>query len=266
MKEARSAQQKKREKPELEPMIETRSICTNTNARFRIKASCDSKSEKTSKRNSKKKKSEAEERESERKPWDGSQILTKSSISKEVGKCLQRKELQSPAAKSHKVAKPFKRKLELKILPQGKTARKLLKSKQMKSAKKSRVVQSLTEKFSSAEKVTGCAKRKKESESLVETCSNQVKKKKKMSTLQKGEVAKAEQIVCSFEEINTSDSIHELRQQVSTALQGKLKRRNKHKLKDRKLVNPLGEIYIPANIAKTEDFLTFLCLRGKYCK
>ncbi|KAJ7374546.1 hypothetical protein OS493_004884 [Desmophyllum pertusum] len=158
--------------------------------------------------------------------------------------------------------KAFQKEIRVKNFTPGKTARKLLKSKQMKSAKKSRVVQSLTEKFSSAEKVTGCAKRKKESESLVETCSNQVKKKKKMSTLQKGEVAKAEQIVCSFEEINTSDSIHELRQQVSTALQGKLKRRNKHKLKDRKLVNPLGEIYIPANIAKTEDFLTFLCLRG----
>ena len=170
--------------------------------------------------------------------------------------------------KTHKTTKPCKRK-ELKILLQSKTARKLLNSKKVKSDKKSRAVQSLSEKFCAAEKAerdvpTRCAKRKKESkaESVVENCSEPVNKKTKLQNI---EDAKAEQISCkSIEEAQSASSNCEVGQ-VPDALQGtKLQRRKiKHKFKDRKLVSPLGEIYIPANIAKTEDFLTFLCLRGK---
>lgn len=286
LKEARNVQQKKREKS-AEPVIETRSICTNTNTKIRMKASRDaSKTEKSgSKEHSLKKKKRENKKEESELSWksdqvsikshnktdvayESSKVNNKSSSRKEVEKCLQRKELQSPI-KSHKVTKACKGK-ELKILFQSKTAKKLLNSKKVKGDKKSRVVQSLTEKFSgagNAEKHApmSCGKRKKESEgqSLDETCSDQVKKKK--TTLRKTEDAKPEQISCtSVEETQstTSSSICELKQ-VPNELQGKLRRRIKHKLKDRKLVSPLGEIYIPANIAKTEDFLTFLCLRGK---
>lgn len=277
-------QQKNREKS-VEPMVETRSICTNTNTRIRKKASAEVTSEKNHKEHSpKKKKKENEKGESELFS-NGSQVLAKSKnktdvetlafkklgkkglLGKEVGKCLQRKELKSPT--KQEVMKPCKGK-ELKILLQSKVARKLLNSKKVKSDKKSRAIQSLTEKFSAVGKVgkhqsTACAKRKKDckDQSLVETSSDVVKKRK--TTLQNAEGVKVEHISCSIEETqsNTSDSICELQRQVSNGLQGKLRRKIKHKLKDRKLVNPLGEIYIPANIAKTEDFLTFLCLRGK---
>ena len=282
-------QQKKQDKP-VEPVIETvetRSICTNTNARIKIKASARIKSDKTSKVHSlKQKKRYAEKKHSELfressleltesqnktdvKTTKSSKTENKGLFSKEVEKCLQRRELQSPK-KTHKATKPCKRK-ELKILLQSKTARKLLNNKKVNSDKKSRAVQSLSEKFSTAGKAerdapTRCAKRKKESEgeSVVENCSEPVNKKTK---LQNTEDAKAEQISCkSIEEAQStsSNSNCEVRQ-VPDALQGtKLQRRKiKHKFKDRKLVSPLGEIYIPANIAKTEDFLTFLCLRGK---
>lgn len=283
-------QQKKQDKP-VEPVIEsveTRSICTNTNARIKIKASARINSDKTSKEHSrKKKKKHAEKKHSELfmesslelaksqnktdiKTTKSSKTENKGLFSKEVEKCLQRKELQSPM-KTHKTAKPCKRK-ELKILLQSKTARKLLNSKKVKSDKKSRAVQSLSEKFCAAEKAerdvpTRCAKRKKEieGESVVENCSEPVNKKK--IKLQKIEDGKAEQISCKSIEEAQSTSFNSNCEvgQVPDALQGtKLQRRKiKHKFKDRKLVSPLGEIYIPANIAKTEDFLTFLCLRGK---
>ncbi|KAL9974722.1 hypothetical protein ACROYT_G011801 [Oculina patagonica] len=286
LKEARNVQQKKREKS-AEPVIETRSICTNTDTKIRIKASRDtSKSEKSSRKehSHKKKKRENKKEESELSwksdqvtiksqnktdgAYESSKVKNKGSSSKEVEKCLQRKELQSPI-KSHKATKPCKGK-ELKILFQSKTAKKQLNSKKVKGNKKSRVVQSLTEKFSgagNAEKHTpmSCGKRKKESvgQSLDETCSDPVKKKKKIP-LQKTEDAQAKQISCTAvgeTQSTTSSSVCELKQ-VPNVLQGKLRRKIKHKLKDRKLVSPLGEIYIPANIAKTEDFLTFLCLRG----
>ena len=285
LKEARNVQQKKQGKS-VEPMVETRSICTNTSTRIRIKGSAKNKSEKKHKETFLKKTKRENEKEESKLISTSSQVLASSknrtdgetfdsrkpgekilSGKNEVGKCLQRKELQSPT--KQKVAKPSKGK-ELKILPQSKASRKLLNCKKMKRDTKSKVVQSLTEKFSAVEKVgkhqsTACNKRRKDykDQSLVETSSNEVKKRK--TTLQNPECLTAEQISCSIDETqsNTSDSICELQRQVPNGLQGKLRRKIKHKLKDRKLVNPLGEIYIPANIAKTEDFLTFLCLRGK---
>ena len=93
-------------------------------------------------------------------------------------------------------------------------------------------------------------------------CSDNIKKKS-FSVQNDGEML--EQIMSGRSEvINSQDKNCEQRLQVSNAGHGKLRRRLKHKLKDRKLVCPLGEIYIPANVAKTEDFLTFLCLRGTY--
>lgn len=269
-------------------MVETRSICTNTNSRIRIKASEKNKSEKNHKEHSLKKKRRENEKEESKLFSNSSQVLAKSKNKTDVetlerrrlknkgfsrksevhvGNCLQRKELQSPT--KEKLTKPSKGK-ELKTLPQSKAVSKLLNSKKVRSDKKSRVVQSLNEKFSAVEKVgkhqsTTCNKRKKDcnDQSLVEASSDEVKKRK--TTSQNAKFVTAEQISCSFEETqsNPADSICELQRQVSNGLQGKLRRKIKHKLKDRKLVNPLGEIYIPANIAKTEDFLTFLCLRGK---
>lgn len=267
-------------------MVETRSICTNTNSRIRIKASEKNKSEKNHKERSVKKK--RRENEESKLFSSSSQVLAKSknktdvetlerrrlknkSFSRKnevhVGNCLQRKELQSPT--KEKLMKPSKGK-ELKTLLQSKAVSKLLNSKKVRSDKRSRVVQSLNEKFSTVEKVgkhqsAACNKRKKDcnDQRLVEASSDEVKKRK--ITSQNAKFVTAEQISCSIEETrsNPSDSICDLQQQVSNGLQGKLRRKIKHKLKDRKLVNPLGEIYIPANIAKTEDFLTFLCLRGK---
>ena len=279
MKEARNAQEKQQEEP-VEPTVETRSICTNTETRIRIKKSRGIKWKKCSKSDSlEKKKNDIVEEESELSS-KSSKVLTKSlkrkcdsAKSKKVenrgflSKEQQRMELQSPE-KSKKVVKACKKR-ELKIvLHQGKTTRKSLTNKKVNDAKKSKVVKSLTEKFSTVSKdkkhpSTTCSKRKQESkgQSVVDTCSDQVKKRK--TTSQNAEVTKAEEISHSVEGSNTVDNISELKRQVSSALQGKLKKRLKHRLKDRKLVNPLGEIYIPANIAKTEDFLTFLCLRGK---
>ena len=286
LKEARNVQQKKQPGKSVEPMVETRSICTNTNTRIKIKGSAKNKSEKNHKENSVKKTKRENEKEESKLFSTSSHALANSKNKTDVetferrkpgkkdllrkneeGKCLQRRELQSPT--KQKVAKPLKGK-ELKILPQSKASRKLLNCKKMKRDKKSKVVQSLTEKFSAVEKdgkhqSTSCNKRRKDykDQSLVESSSNEVKKRK--TTLQDAECVTAEQISCSIEETqsNTSESICELQRQVPNGLQGKLRRKIKHKLKDRKLVNPLGEIYIPANIAKTEDFLTFLCLRGK---
>ena len=285
LKEARNVQQKKQE-TSVEPIVETRSICTNTNTKIRIKVSAKNKSEKNHKVNSLKKTTRENEKEEVKLFYDSIQILDKS-INKtdvetlerrkpgkkvllkknEVGKCLQRKELQSPT--KQKVTKPSKGK-ELKILLHKKASTKLLSGKKVKIDQKSQVVQSLTEKFSAVGKVgkqqsAACPKRKKDcnDQSVAETSSVELKKRK--TTLKNDECVTAEQISCSIEETqsNTSDNICELQRHASDGLQGKLRRKIKHKLKDRKLVNPLGEIYIPANIAKTEDFLTFLCLRGK---
>lgn len=270
-------------------MVETRSICTNTNSRIRVKASEKNKSEKNHKELSLKKKKKENEKEESKLFSNSSPVLAKSKNTEtdvetlerrrlknkgfsrknevHVGNCLQRKELQSPS--KEKLMEPSKGK-ELKTLPQSKAVSKLLNSKKVRSDKKSRVVQSLNEKFSAVEKVekhqsAACNKRKKDcnDQSLVEASIDEVKKRK--TTSQNAKFVTAEQISCSIEETqsNPADGICELQREVSNGLQGKLRRKIKHKLKDRKLVNPLGEIYIPANIAKTEDFLTFLCLRGK---
>lgn len=285
LKEARNVQQKKQGKS-VEPVVETRSICTNTNTRIRIKGSAKNKSDKNHKGNSLKETKRENEKEESKLFSTSSQVLANSKNrtdvetserrkpgekvllrKNEAGKCLDRRELQSPT--KQKVTKPSKGK-ELKILPQSEASRKSLNCKKVKRDKESKVVQSLTEKFRAVEKVgkhqsTACNKRRKDykDQSLIETSSNEVKKRK--TTLQKAECVTVEQISCSTEETesNTSESVCELQRQVPNGLQGKLRRKIKHKLKDRKLVNPLGEIYIPANIAKTEDFLTFLCLRGK---
>ena len=49
-------------------------------------------------------------------------------------------------------------------------------------------------------------------------------------------------------------------------LHRKLKRRTRHKTPGKRQVanDATKEMYFPANLGKTEDFLTFLCLRGKF--
>ena len=141
-----------------------------------------------------------------------------------------------------------------------------LHKKNMKSAHKSKIVQSLNAKFSAAVRDETLLSAKVKNDGDIQrddtACSDKIKKKS-FSVQNDGETL--EQIMSGRSEvINSQDKNCEHRLQVSNAGHGKLRRRLKHKLKDRKLVCPLGEIYIPANVAKTEDFLTFLCLRGKY--
>ena len=140
-----------------------------------------------------------------------------------------------------------------------------LHKRNMKGAQKSKIVQSLNAKFSAAVRDETLISAEIKNDGDIQrddtACSNKMKKKS-FSVQNDGE--KLEQMSGPSEVINSQDKNCELRLQLSNAGHGKMRRRLKHKLKDRKLVCPLGEIYIPANVAKTEDFLTFLCLRGKY--
>lgn len=316
--------EKEQDKP-TEP-VATRSICTGTNTRFRIKSSvrkklknatkqCGDSPEKKKKgieeresRTSqgtsplltkplkrkdvaeitfssvKKKKKESEKRDKEgfqKKSNEGSTKLKNQKgvgeitdrrkddgkkMKKSFSESIARKELKSPG-KTSQVTESSKGK-ELMILPKSKAAVfKLLNNRKIKGHQKSKVVQSLTEKFSATvrdgkQPATGFMK--KDSEDQMDTDSSSEKIKKKTG-LQKGEVEKLGQSSGpSNDSSSKTNKICELRQQVSNSLQGKVRRRLKHKFKNRRLVSPLGEIYIPANIAKTEDFLTFLCLRGKF--
>jgi len=140
-----------------------------------------------------------------------------------------------------------------------------LHKRNMKGAQKSKIVRSLNAKFSAAVRDETLLSAEIKNDGDIQrddtACSDKIKKKS-FSVENDGE--KLEQMSGPSEVINSQDTNCELRLQVSNAGHGKMRRRLKHKLKDRKLVCPLGEIYIPANVAKTEDFLTFLCLRGKY--
>lgn len=285
LKEARSAQQKHEEPAQ--PNVETRSICTNTETRLRLKKSRCPKLKKYSKSCSLKIKQNEGIKKGSELTITSEEVSAKAKDQKEdsdkcrklqnkgfLSKNQQRKELQSPK-KSNKVVKSNKlvntgQKRELKnILNKQNTNGKLFTSKKGNDAKKSKVVQSLTVKFNTASKdekqpYTKCSKQKQEIEGQndIETSNDQVKKRKLTSPKLVPEVVlETEKNFHSVEERYTSD-ISTLKQEVSNVLQGKLRKRLRQKLKDRKLVNPLGEIYIPANIAKTEDFLTFLCLRG----
>ena len=141
-----------------------------------------------------------------------------------------------------------------------------LHKRNMKGAQKSKIVQSLNAKFSATVGDETLLSAEVNNDGDIQrddtSCSDKINKKS-FSVQNDGE--KLEQIMSGRSEvINSQDKNCEQRLQASNAGHGKLRRRLKHKLKDRKLVCPLGEIYIPANVAKTEDFLTFLCLRGKY--
>ena len=234
----------------------------------------------------KKKKKESEKRDKEGFPKKSKEGSTKLKNRKGVGKItdkrkddgkkmkkafsesITRKELKSPG-KTNQATQSFKGK-ELMILPKSKAAvHKLLNNRKIKGHQKGKVVQSLTEKFSATvrdgkQPATGFMKKDSEDQMDADSSSDKIKKK---TGLQKDQVEKLEQSSGpSNDSSSKTNKICELRQQVSNSLQGKVRRRLKHKFKNRRLVSPLGEIYIPANIAKTEDFLTFLCLRGKLVK
>lgn len=286
LKEARSAQQKHEEPAQ--PSSETRSICTNTETRLRLKKPRGPKLKKCSKTRSLEIKQNEGITKGSEPTITNEEVLAKSKDQKgdsakwrklqnkgSLSEKQQRKELQSPE-KSDKVVKSNKlvkagQKRELKIvLNKQKTNGNLFTCKKGNDGKKRNVVKSLTEKFNTASKdekqlSTKCAKRKQENndQNDIETCNDQVKKRKITPPKLVPEVLlKTEKTLFSVEERYTSD-ISALKQEVSDVLQGKLRKKHKQRLKDRKLVSPLGEIYIPANTAKTEDFLTFLCLRGK---
>ena len=181
------------------------------------------------------------------------EVGSKKSLKEEVGKAIAMKKLKSPT-KRHKVTQ-LSRGMELKILPKNK--HKSLNNRKMSGSQKSKAVQSLSEKFSATVKdgKQPATERKKDTEGQI--------KKIKSALESKDKIEKSELNAAPSEETSNPDKICELRRQVSNSLQGKVRRKLKCKLKNRRLVSPLGEIYIPANIAKTEDFLTFLCLRGK---
>lgn len=285
LKEARSAQQKHEEPAQ--PSAETRSICTNTETRLRLKKPRGPKLKKCSKTRSLEIKQNEGVTKGSEPTITNEEVLAKSKDQKgdsakwrklqnkgSLSEKQQRKELQSPE-KSDKVVKSNKlvkagQKRELKIvLNKQKTNGNLFTCKKGNDGKKRNVVKSLTEKFNTASKdekqpSTKCARRKQENndQNDIETCNDQVKKRKITPPKLVPEVLlKTEKTLFSVEERYTSD-ISALKQEVSDVLQGKLRKKHKQRLKDRKLVSPLGEIYIPANTAKTEDFLTFLCLRG----
>ena len=149
-----------------------------------------------------------------------------------------------------------------KMLVKNKAALyKPLHKRDAKGAQKCKIVQSLNAKFSAALRDETEIKNDSDIQRDDTACSHKIKKK---SFSVQNDGKNLEQMSSPSEVTNSQDKNCELTLQVSNAGHGKLRRRLKHKLKDRKLVCPLGEIYIPANVAKTEDFLTFLCLRGKY--
>lgn len=298
------------------PVVKTKTVCTGTNTKFRIKSDRTKKSDNTNKEKGnsiEKNKAKGKRRQSDA-SWKRSQVLDTSLKRKECGeiacgslkkkkkeieeteseasqtsckvlnnslkrkyeeaakggkvrskksKSVAWKELESPT-KTHKVAQSSRGK-KLKILAKGKAAKhESLDNRKLKATQKSKVVQSLTEKFSATvrtEKQSSTEKKKgSEGQRVVVSCGDGIKKKK--SSLLNDNIEKSEQNSGSSEVTSNPEKICELRQHVSNAFQGKVRRRLKHVLKNRRLVSPLGEIYIPANVAKTEDFLTFLCLRG----
>lgn len=281
----------------------TKSVCTGTNTGFRIKSSVRKKIEKpktkqhgnlfvkkkdtemtkteTSQEVSKvwtkplkrknvlelsfgpveKKKKGSEERKKDATQKGSRKSSTKSGRGKGTeGITDTRKDLKSPT-KTSKFTQFCKEK-EQAILPKSKAIQKLC--NRMKGSYKCKVVQSLTKKFNAVKDEKQPATKNSEDQTAGRACSNDLKKK--TNTLQNDEVQICTQDCGPSGNCSKTDKICEVGQEVPNSLQGKVRRKLKHKFKNRRLVSPLGEIYIPANIAKTEDFLTFLCLRGKLAK
>lgn len=178
------------------------------------------------------------------------------------GKYVAKMVLQSPLNTLKAVKSLWKK--ELTILPKSKLTLKESQShRKVNCSQKSKVVQSLNAKFganiSRNEKQLLSERRKGNEIQIGMKCDSE--KTMNKADWQKSDVEKSEQECSSSEDSTKQDSVCQSKL-VSSLMQGRFKKRLQHKFKDRKLVNPLGEIYIPANVAKTEDFLTFLCLRG----
>ena len=200
-------------------------------------------------------------------PTNSGAVGNKVRLNEEMGMSLDivKKGFKSPT-KTNKVCQLSGGKKPKMLVKDKAALYKPLHKKNMKSAHKSKIVQSLNAKFSAAVRDETLLSAEVKNDGDIQrddtACSDKIKKKS-FSVQNDGETL--EQIMSGRSEvINSQDKNCEHRLQVSNAGHGKLRRRLKHKLKDRKLVCPLGEIYIPANVAKTEDFLTFLCLRGTY--
>lgn len=197
-------------------------------------------------------------------PTKSGVVGNKVRLNEEMGMSIDivKKGFKSPT-KTNKVCQLFGGQ---KMLVKDKAALyKPLHKRNLKGAQKSKIVRSLNANFSAAVRDETLLSAEIKNDGDIQrddtACSDKIKKK---SFSEQNDGEKLEQMSGPSEVINSQDKNCELRLQLSNAGHGKMRRRLKHKLKDRKLVCPLGEIYIPANVAKTEDFLTFLCLRGKY--
>lgn len=199
-------------------------------------------------------------------PTNSGVVGNKVRLNEEMGMSLDivKKGFKSPT-KTNKVCQLSGGKKPKMLVKDKAALYKPLHKKNMKSAHKSKIVQSLNAKFSAAVRDETLLSAEVKNDGDIQrddtACSDKMKKK---SFSVQNDNEKLEKMSGPSEVINSQDKNCELRLQVSNAGHGKMRRRLKHKLKDRKLVCPLGEIYIPANVAKTEDFLTFLCLRGTY--
>ena len=199
-------------------------------------------------------------------PTNSGVVGNKVRLNEEMGMSLDivKKGFKSPT-KTNKVCQLSGGKKPKMLVKDKAALYKPLHKKNMKSAHKSKIVQSLNAKFSAAVRDETLLSAEVKNDGDIQrddtACSDKMKKK---SFSVQNDNEKLEKMSGPSEVINSQDKNCELRLQVTNAGHGKMRRRLKHKFKDRKLVCPLGEIYIPANVAKTEDFLTFLCLRGKY--
>lgn len=188
---------------------------------------------------------------------------TNNTLKKETGKSMTKKDLQSPLNTLRASRSLWEQ--ELTILPKSKlTLKKSQNISKVNCSHKGKVVQSLIAKFganASDERDLPARRTRGDDVREVQTDIGCTKMWSR-TDLQKNEFGKLKQDCSPLENPSSIYSADVKHVSSSHSLQGKAKKRLKHKFKDRKLVNPLGEIYIPANVAKTEDFLTFLCLRG----
>lgn len=186
-------------------------------------------------------------------------------LEKETGKSMTKKDLQSPLNTLRASRSLWEQ--ELTILPKSKlTLKKSRKISKVNCSHKSKVVQSLIAKFganASAERDLPTRRTRGDDVRELQTDIGCTKMWSRID-LQQNEFGKLKRDGSPLENPSSIYSADMKHESSSHSLQTKIKKRLKHKFKDRKLVNPLGEIYIPANVAKTEDFLTFLCLRGNW--
>ena len=186
-------------------------------------------------------------------------------LKEETGKSMIKKDLQSPLNTLRASRSLWGQ--ELTILPKSKlTLKKCQNISKVNCSHKGKVVQSLIAKFGAIanDEKDLLARRTRGDEVREVQTDTGCKKMWNRTDLQKNEFGKLKQDCSPLENPSRIYSADMNNVSNSHSLQGKVKKRLKHKFKDRKLVNPLGEIYIPANVAKTEDFLTFLCLRGNW--